>query len=156
MKKGRKVSNIVSFLLGNASFFLLSRFIYSNRSIDEKDKKYCQLFDNWLILNERGSRIEEYFHARGIKEVAVYGYSNIGRHLVTQLIRTDIKIKYIIDKRNVIIEYGIDRYCLRDKLPEVEAVIVTPICEFQTIKKEVSDKVSCEVISIEDIIYELL
>ena len=156
MKKERKISNIVSFLLGNVSFFLLSRFIYSDQNIDEKDKKYCQLFDNWLIINERGNKIEEYFHARGIKEVAVYGYGNIGRHLVTQLLRTDIKIRYIIDKRNVITEYAIDRYCLRDKLPEVEAIIVTPVCEYQAIKKEIADKVSCKVISIEEIIYELL
>lgn len=156
MEKERKMRNTVLCLLGNVGFFLLGRFIYSNSNKNEKSKKYCQLFDNWLIINERGSRIEEFFHARGIKEVAVYGYGNIGKHLVTQLFGTDIIIKYIVDKRNGSAEYGIDRYCLSDKLPEVEVVIITPICEYQKIKKEIAEKVSCKVISIEDIIYELL
>ena len=147
--------NIISFLLGNVSFYILNRYLHSKEHKDERDRRYCQLFDNWLVLQERADGIEEYFHARNIKEIAVYGYGNIGRHIVAQLSGTDITVKYVID-RSEGKDYPIDRYRLTDRLPEVEAIIVTPICEYKQIKDELRNRGTWKMISIEDVIYELL
>jgi len=152
----KKLSSIISFFGGGMVFCLLSKLMPSGQVQEEKNKRYMQLLDNWLILCERGELIEEYFRMKGIKEIAVYGYGNIGSHLVTQLSNSDIKIQYIIDKRNVPSGPAIDRYRPTDKLPKVEAVIVTPVCEFQEIKNELSNQIPGKIISIEDIIYELL
>lgn len=149
---------VLSFLFGNITCNFMKDVVLSDKGKvkDEKDKIYNRLFHNWLLIIERGNGIEEYFYEKGIKEIAVYGYGNIGRHLVEQLIKTDISIKYIIDKNKKVVSDNIDVYHLTEKIPDVDAVIVTPICEYQSIKKKIENKVSGEIISMEDIIYELM
>jgi len=138
------------------SFCFFNSFPYFRKNKEEKDKKNSQLFDNWLVIIERGEKIETYFQKNNIKEIAVYGYGNIGRHLVTQLLDTSINIKYIIDKRKAVITGKIEKYSPKDNLPEVDAIIITPICDYNGIKDVLYDKISGKIISIEDIIYELL
>ncbi len=148
---------ILSFLAGNVSLYLFYKFRNMKKGVEDKNKKYCLLFDNWLILTERGDAIEQFFKTRNIKEIAVYGYGNIGRHLVTQLSNSDINIKYIIDKRKggTMID-NIQCYRLSDRMPDVDAIVVTPICEYKEIKDILRKIVSVEIISLEDIVYELL
>lgn len=159
---GRKskmlIGHILSFLFGNVNCYLIREFAFHARKEEgnEKDKIYNRLYHNWLLIIERGDRIEDYFHDKGIKEVAVYGYGNIGRHLVKQLIKTDVSVKYVIDKNKKDVSENIDIYHPTDKLSEVDAVIITPICEYQSIKNKIDKKISGEIISMEDIIYELM
>lgn len=147
---------IWSFFLGGCFFSLFNKLRRDKKDIDKKDRKYCQLFDNWMILLEKGNCIVEYFEKNHIKVIAVYGYGNIGRHLITQLSETDVTVKYIIDKREGITVEGIDRYLLNDDYPEVDAIIITPILEYGQIEKELKNRVLGRIISVEDIIYELL
>ena len=42
-----------------------------------------------------------------------------------------------------------------DYLPEVDAVIVTPVFYYDEIKKNLSDKVKGKIISLHDILYEI-
>ncbi len=148
--------SIVFFVLGSVGFALFRVFNRFFKTKDNKDRKYSQLYDNWLVIKERGDGIEKYFRENHYREIAVYGYGNIGRHVVTQLLDTDITVKYIIDRRRGVTENKIDRYCMTDQLPEVDAIVVTPICEYQEIKTELQQKKAGQIVSIEDIVYELL
>lgn len=154
---GSKKKYILSFLTGNLSLYLFYKFKNVKKVADDKDKRYCRLFDNWLLLKERGDSFEQFFKERNIKEIAIYGYGNIGRHLAAQLSNSDICIKYIIDKRkgNVITD-SIPCYQLSDNMPSVDAIVVTPICEYSEIRNTLKRVASVEIISMEDIIYELL
>ena len=44
---------------------------------------------------------------------------------------------------------------MQDQLTEVDAVVVTPIVFFNEIEKELSEKLDCPIISLEDILYEI-
>lgn len=148
---------ILSFLAGNLSLYLYYKIKSTNKNVDDKNKKYLQLFEKWLILAERGDSIRQFFEARNIKEIAVYGYGNIGKHLVAQLSGSDINIKYVLDKRkDCIITDNIPCYPLLGKIQSVDAIVITPICEYMEIKNTLKRVTSAELISIEDIIYELL
>lgn len=158
MKKGRRsVANcFLFFFLGNVCFYLGNRLTYSAKGGNTKEKKYYQLLDNWMILLEKKSNIAEYFCKRNIKEIAVYGYGSVGRHLVTQLLKSDVNVKYVIDKRVGDKENGIERYLPTDKIPEVEAIVVTPVAEYQEIEEKLQRRFSGEIISVEDIVYDML
>lgn len=148
---------ILSFLAGNLSLYLLYKYKFTKKAVDDKNKRYLQLFDKWMILMERGDTIEQFFKERNIKEIAVYGYGNIGKHLVKQLSDSNINIKYVIDKRkDSIVMDNISCYQLSDNMPTVDAIVITPICEYTKIKNALNEVTSAEIISIEDIVYELL
>lgn len=158
----KKNCSIVSFLAGNLSMWLLYelRMVKKKMNINtvgHKDKKYLKLFDNWLILIERGDCIERFLKEKNIKSIAIYGYGNIGRHLMIQLSDSDIQIKYVIDKnRDGILTNDIPCYLPTQDMPGVDAIVVTPICEYLEIKNSLEKFTQASIISIEDIIYELL
>lgn len=148
---------VLSFLAGNLSLYLLYKHKFTKKAVDDKNKRYLQLFDKWMILTERGDTIKKFFMEKNIKEIAVYGYGNIGKHLVTQLSDSDINIKFVIDRRkDSIIVNSIPCYQPSDNLPSVDAIVITPICEYTEIKNALNEVTSAKIISIEDIVYELL
>ena len=123
----------------------------------DKNKKYFKLYENWMILLERGDSVKRFFTERNIKEIAVYGYGNIGKHFIEQISGLDVSVKYVLDKRKVnILHSNIPCYQPSDDIPNVDVIVVTPICEYVQIKNTLKSLTSAEIISIEDIIYELL
>lgn len=154
-KNGIKL--VLFYLAGSLSSYLFCKFKSMRKNVEEKDRKYSRLFDNWLILVERGDDVGQFFRERDIKEIAVYGYGNIGRHLVTQLLQLDVSVKYVIDKRkDGTITNNIPCYQLSDNIPNVDMIVITPICEYQKIECALKEISSAKIISVEDIIYELL
>ena len=156
----RKIANLgkhfFCFALGSTVACCYEKRKKQGNKIDDKDKKARQLFDNWLVLAERETKIEEYFHQKKIQKVAVYGYADIGNHLTVQLADTDIEVRYVIDKRPCSPPEGIAWYRPTDELPYVDAVIITPVWEYTQIKETIRRKVSGQILSMEDIVYELL
>ena len=72
-----------------------------------------------------------------------------------------------LEGNNIEVEYGIDRNAdafftdidvlsLDDSLADVDAVVVTAITYFDEIRKALCCKVDCPIISLEDIINEML
>ena len=63
----------------------------------------------------------------------------------------------MIDRRkDSIIVNSIPCYQPSDNLPSVDAIVITPICEYTEIKNALNEVTSAKIISIEDIVYELL
>ena len=67
------------------------------------------------------------------------------------------------DSKQITLMYGIDKtkkvsvdnftvYNLNDKLPEVDAIIVSATFDFNAIKKSLSEKVNYPIISLEEVI----
>lgn len=156
MNKKKAKNALLFFILGNLWCGMIKWIVHVVKEEEDRDKKYSQLFDNWLMLKEKGCGVENYFHEKGFHEIAIYGYGNIGKHLVTQLSGTDIFVKYIIDVRKGVGEDKITQYHMTDKLPKVDVIVVTPLCEYRQIKGELQKKTMAEVVSMEDIIYEML
>ncbi|HCL4438287.1 TPA: glycosyl transferase [Clostridium botulinum] len=90
------------------------------------------------------------------KKVAIYGLGYIGRLLIKQCLKNNVKIKCIID--NGITEKSFENIEVikSSTLPEkeIELIVVTPIMSFEDIKSDLKKYVSSQIVSLEDIIYE--
>lgn len=112
------------------------------------------ILDKWLWLKNKKRSLITYFEDNEIKCIAIYGLGGIGRHLYEELRSQNITISYGIDQRaKDIQDLDLEVKTLDDKLPEVDAVVVTPV-SFYEIEKEIYKKMGKEiaVISIEDIV----
>ena len=77
----------------------------------------------------------------------------IGKRLKNELENAGIKIAYVIDEGETIIYSKEIHYNLRDILPAVDLIIVTPIDEFEEIRNRILDNnKTMNVISVDKII----
>lgn len=113
-------------------------------------------FDFWMTLRENGRHLSEYLIQYDIKNIAVYGYGALGKHLVTELDNSEILIKYIID-RDVRLNHLKYEIKLPDgELPEVDAIIVTPVDDFESIYFDLKKRVEYKIISLLELTSELM
>lgn len=121
--------------------------------IINKYKKYYLMMIEWMDTAAKGFRLDEYLKNYGYHRIAVYGGGDMGKHLIRQLAGTEIQVKYVIDK--TVFPNQVDMlpvYRPTDTLPAVDAVIVTPICEYLKIKEKILEQMNCPIISLEDMI----
>lgn len=157
-KSKRWIGGITWFVLYIAGLLFIS-FQFALTVSKNKDravmkyKGYYLFLLDWLTNLENGRYISDFLEAKGYVNIAVYGGGYISEHLVTQLYRTNISVKYIIDKSIMkFTSYKVPIYSVNDNLPEVDAIIVTPIWDCENIRNELSHKVKYPIISMKDII----
>lgn len=158
-----KKKNIMYLAFSGISFagvgaaFIIKNYIknmkerYSVKRLDS----YYKTLNQWLFLKNEGKNLEEYFLDNEYKNIAVYGLGELGHRLIEELRHSSINIKYAIDQNSESIFSEFEVLSLDDNLPDVDAVIVTPIFDFNDIKQSLEDKINCNIISLEDIVYEL-
>lgn len=122
----------------------------------EREKRLCNLFREWVIIKIEKKEICDYLWENGYREVALYGMNYVGEILLQDLGQSEIKVKYAIDKNAKYIRTGVTMIKPDEKLPEVDMVIVTAIAYFDEIKDNLSKKISCPIVSLEDILSKLL
>ena len=118
--------------------------------------KTVNCFNYWMTLRERGKHIINYFIQYEITEIAVYGYGTLGKHLVQELDNSDISIKYIIDKNVRLNHLKYDFKMPDQNLPHVDAIIVTPVDEFDNIYDILKNYTNDKIISLLEITSELM
>lgn len=123
---------------------------YSNKHL-ALFKMMCQ----WVTVKQDGTNLAEYFEKKGYKRIAIYGMSFAGDTLANELRDTSIQVVYGIDQNAVSLYADFDIVTMEDNLEEVDAVVVTAITFFDEIAEELSVKVNCPIISLEDVLYEV-
>lgn len=113
-------------------------------------------FDYWMILREKNKSIADFLVQNGIKDVAVYGYGALGKHLVSELDHSEISVRYIIDKNVRLNHLKYDIKQPDDFLPKVDAIIITPVDEFEDIYHSLKDKVDYRIFSLLELTSELI
>lgn len=154
---GLLVSMCVGGLFGYwKSFQIASRII--NKKEKERDKllNYFELFDQWMYLRENGISLAEYFYKKKYYKIAIYGVGKICTHLQKELEGSDVQIMYGIDQNAKLEDSQIKVYSLHDKLPDADAIVVTPTFAYESIAKALKEKTEIAIVSIDDIIYELI
>lgn len=122
----------------------------------EKFVKYFGLLDRWLWLKLQNRDIKEFFEAKGYKRIAIYGLGEVGSRLYEELSRTsDIRVIYAIDSMAPKKRSPLKVYKPEDVLPDVDVVVVSVDYIYDEIAELLSDKVSCPVISIDDVIFDI-
>ncbi len=123
----------------------------------EEKLKYMQEWFALLILwlqNSEEEKIEKFLLEQGIRRVAIYGMGPVGKVLVLKIKSTKIEIIQIIDQNSVDIK-GIR--CVRPEEMDVmvDAVILTVPRAYEIMRKNITSRIQCKVLTIEDIIYSL-
>ncbi len=145
-----------------AGFF--SGLRISNRKADKKADEYQQLAEKnrtqffvvvqWLKLKQMGRSISNYLTERGYEKVAIYGMSHTGERVLFELKNAGIEVVYGIDKRAGGAAGEIAILSPDGDLPDVDAVIVSEAFFYEEVEPMLRKKLSCPVISLEEVVYE--
>ena len=119
-----------------------------NKKID-KYKKYDELENK--IKKTTSSIVEKYFISEKIYKIAIYGMGVFGRKIYDLLENTRIEVLYGIDKNSNIKNEKIEVFSEVNVDQEIDAIVVTPIFDYDNIKRELCKKNNCKIISIEKI-----
>lgn len=125
------------------------------RDMSEKHLALFLMMDRWVEVKQEKKNLESYFIKNNYEKIAIYGMNYAGERLLQELKESSITVEYGIDQKADEIYTEVDVLSPKDKLPNVDAIVVTPIFFFDEIEEQLSKAVSCPIISLEDILYEV-
>ncbi len=143
-----------------AGAFVMNK-LSSSMSMDkekkiDKFKRYYNLLLQWVSKKQDSKDFSEYFIDKGYKKIAIYGMGEIGFRLYEELKNSDIEIKYAVDKSSNLIDVPFEVLDPEELIDdEIDVLVITAAFAFEELQEELSDKISCPIISIEDIVYDL-
>lgn len=129
--------------------------IAKEREMAEKHLALFLMMNRWVEVKQQGKSPADYLLTKKYQTIAIYGMSYAGERLVEELKNSGVTVSYGIDKKAGGGYSDMEVVSPEDGLREVDAVIVTSIFFMDEIEKALSVKLSCPVISLEDILYEL-
>ena len=129
--------------------------VKATRKLADKHLALYLMMNQWVKVKQEGKNLASYFEQNGYHNIAIYGMSYAGETLVEELKGSNINIKYGIDRRADKVYAEFDVITPDSVLDEVEAIVVTSITFFGEIEENLSTKVNCPIISLEDILYDV-
>lgn len=136
----------------------------SERTLAEKEERiqilwaHDKLLNDWMYLRDHTINVSSYFHKYGYQNIAIYGMGKLGEHLLCELKEGGIYVSFGIDKnggenRQSI---GIEIYRPEQKMPKTDAVVITVTDQYAEISRMLSREMECPMITIEEIIQEVI
>lgn len=145
---------VLFFILGiGVGDFIASNIVEDKLKHLDKVSYYYTFMNQWLRLKQRNYKIDSLLIERGYMNIGIYGMKEFGERLIDELNDSSVHIECYIDKNpdNLLCDYEI--LSDLDKLPEVDAIVVTAIADFEAIERELKTKVNCDVISLQALIW---
>jgi hypothetical protein len=130
------------------------------KSIDkavDMNKKFSEFYSillRWLKVRQEGRSVATYLSGQGYKRIAIYGMKELGVALLDELKGSEVKVAYTIDMDADNIYVAADVYKPDEELESVDAIVVTAVHYYKDIKNNMEKKMSCPVISLEDVVWE--
>lgn len=154
-----KLLAVAGLTAATGSIYYLNEEEKKNAALDSRCSKmigFYQLLVAWVSLKQQGKTLASFFTARGISHVAVYGMKELGELLVQELDGTKVEVDYLIDRDSEAVYSEKKVFKPEDELDEVGAIIVTAISSFDEIQKSLGEKVSCPIISLNDVVFGVM
>ncbi len=157
----KKLSKFTKFILTGVVFGIgmVGKCVYEkDKILKNNTQRYLVLFqmtDQWVKVKQENKNLSEYFLKNGYKKIAIYGMGRAGNTLVNELRSTEITVVYGIDKRADSLYADIDIFSIDDNLSAVDAVVVTAVTYYDEIQEQLLERMSCPIISLEDIISDI-
>lgn len=160
MKKGiiAFTSSIIGGTLGIISTYCMKqKQVKHEVSMKKRFYLYYNLLNQWLMIKQENKSLEQYFVERNNKNIIIYGMGEMGNRLYDELKSSIVHIDYAIDIN------ADDTYSeLQVKTPEeglknvtADVIVITAIYAYDDIYNTIHTQVSCPIISLEDIIFNL-
>lgn len=131
------------------------KYITKLQNLSDKHLQLYLLMCRWLERKQKGIRLEEYFVRRGYRSIAVYGMNYTGERLLEEMRGSRVSVLYAIDRNADEIYADTKIVTMNDEWAQVDAIVVTPVCSFREIKNQLSGKVDCPILSLEDILCDM-
>lgn len=156
-KMGLGIAGLAGLILGGSIVEIVEKKNKKSKSknVDQNTKRlksYYDILNKWLSMKQKGESLEKYFLDYGYKSVAIYGMGELGKRLYDELKDTSIKVLYAIDKNSGGKYLDIDIKSPDEKLPEVDVTVVTAVFAFDEILLELEDKLSSQIISLNEVL----
>ncbi|MDE7431923.1 MAG: hypothetical protein K2N34_08425 [Lachnospiraceae bacterium] len=158
MKKG--VLTVLSTVIGVAAGVVGAKMNAKKKitEVREYSNKHLALFllmNQWVKVKQTGKDIPAYLIKQGYKKIAIYGMNYVGQTLYDELKDSEVTVAYAIDKNADKTFVPVDILLPDDNLPEVDAIIITAITFFEEIERLLIQKTKADILSMEDILYEV-
>ena len=127
----------------------------SLKNLSDKHKDLFLMMNQWVKVKQSGKDLSAYFEKNGYMRVAIYGMGFVGETLLNELRGTQVQVAYGIDKNAETIYADAPVITVDEPFEQVDVIVVTAISYFDEIRESVSKKVSCEIVSLENILYSL-
>lgn len=124
---------------------------------NQKERNMIFIMKTWLDMKNQGMKIAPFLEKHQYLNIAVYGIGNIGESLFYELHNSDIHIDYAIDSSSCVKDFDEELTVLnwRDEFPDVDAVIVTLVVDYDEVIRILKSKLQCPVITIYDLILDM-
>lgn len=116
---------------------------------------YYDTLNGWLCFRQQGKKMEDYLLQFGYKKIAIYALGAIGVRLYYELKDTNIQVAYAIDQNTDTHIEDLKVVSKKDKLENVDAVIVSIGFAYENIIKELGQKIDCPILSLQKLVYEI-
>lgn len=129
----------------------------SDARVDKLKKmgEFYNILIQWLSIRQEGKSLVSYFTQNEYGKIAIYGMKELGERLYDELKDSEVEIKYIIDKNADAIYADVDVVTPDDPLEDVDVIVVTAVHYFDEIEMMLEQKISCPIISLEEIVYDI-
>ncbi len=118
-----------------------------------KERRYKCLLETWMGLRDRGISVNAFLCEIRIKKIVIYGIGMIGKHLYYELQDRDVCVEGFLDQNQKLEPLNLPRITPGEELKDIDAIIVTPFMEYLQIKDYLKQWYSCQIISIETVIF---
>ncbi len=158
--KNKKLNHVITFAMGGILGFILSRKYYVKycqeiRKKIESNVAVISRLEEWINILHFGKKMEEYLKENGYYSVLIYGMGRLGRILLDELEDSDISVLAAID-RNANNRFEDIRVISPDDIfPQADCIIITPLTGQNEIKKMLSSKIDCHIISLDELFVQL-
>ena len=147
------VSIIISFFAGK----LIAEYNFGKKTVlleerASRNAAVIRVFSLWMKNKQSEKSIATFLEKNNFHNIAIYGMHHLGEVLLKELQEKNITVSYAIDKNADTMKASIKMFRPDEELDEVDAIIVTPIFYFDEIERQLSQKVKCPIISLEDVI----
>lgn len=127
---------------------------YRDARID-KFKRYFDLTNEWLRLKNQRRNLEEYFVKNGWSHIAIYGMGELGCRLTEELQDSCVTVEYAIDKKGGNMSSKTVIKELKEELPPVDVIVVTPVFAYDEVEEALMDRVDYPIVSMEDVVFSM-
>lgn len=148
------ISGVMGIALGATAVKLLEKRRVKPVYGEDKFKKYYLLANQWLILKQEGKDVSSYFEHNNIKKIAIYGMGELGNRLLEDLKFSSVQVVCAIDKKPENIYADVDTVKVGAEIPQVDAVIITAIFDFDNIKNELEEYINSPIIGLDEVVFD--
>lgn len=115
-----------------------------------------RVFKKWVLLEEQNIGIVDWLEKHQIRQIAIYGYGYLGKHLLHELTLSGRKVNYILDKNKKVSQKSVPVFHSLENIPVSEIIIVTAVAYFEEIQENLKQYTSAKIVSLEKILDNLL